>query len=295
MTDGAHIRNDTTAAVLVHVGCDLCGGNNHEKILNKSGLCYVRCKDCGFIFTNPRPANTLIANDAGVSNLIEDYANKSNNPRKQAAYRKRIKQFESYRKFNRMLEVGSNVGGFIYQAKQSGWDVTGVEPVSNCAAYGREHFGLNILPTTLEEASLPDDHFDVVYSNAVIEHIANPSLVLQHITRVLRPGGIVYIDTVNYDSITRKRIGAGWKLLDPGPHVSLYTPRTLPHFLSKAGLQIKRIRTSGVRLRPNKSPRLHGWRRWREELHKMPLSILARVTNQGDSIEIWGIKPDKPG
>src|SRR5690606_37993196 len=138
-------------------------------------------------------------------------------------------------------EIGSNVGGFLYQAREQGWRATGVEPVEDCARWGQERHGLDILPCTLHEAHLPENTFDVVYSNAVFEHLPSPSHVLCEIERVLRPGGVVYVDTVNYDSYTRRFIGAGWKLLNPAGHPSLFSPATLRRFCEKAGLTVIRI------------------------------------------------------
>ena len=198
----------------------------------------------------------------------------------------------AYRRTNRLLEVGCNVGGFLDQARKQGWDAVGVEPVDACAGYGREQHGLNILTGRLEDARFPDDTFDVVYSSAVLEHVPAPSVLLREIARVLRPGGVTYHATVNYDCYTRRFIGAGWKLLSPSGHPSLFTPATMRAFCTGAGLEVLRIRTRGVRLRPNAAARLRGLRRRLEEARKLPLSAAARVTNQGDTIFVMARKPD---
>jgi SAM-dependent methyltransferase len=38
----------------------------------------------------------------------------------------------------------------------------------------------------------PDNHFDVVYSFSVFEHLPNPKAVLKDMSRVLKPGGVAY-------------------------------------------------------------------------------------------------------
>jgi len=51
------------------VNCDLCGSDNHEQILvGRDLLCgtegewpVVRCRECGLIFTNPRPTPDSLA------------------------------------------------------------------------------------------------------------------------------------------------------------------------------------------------------------------------------------------
>ena len=100
------------------------------------------------------------------------------------------------------------------------------EPVAKVAEVGRER-GLDIRCATLEEAAFPDGTFDVVFSNAVLEHVPSPGAVLRETWRVLRPGGVVYADTVNIGSYTWKWLGPRWKLIDPRAHLGLFTPATL--------------------------------------------------------------------
>jgi SAM-dependent methyltransferase len=49
---------------------------------------------------------------------------------------------------------------------------------------------LNIQKMDAECMSFPDNSFDVIFSSAVFEHIANPARVLHEVARVLRPGGV---------------------------------------------------------------------------------------------------------
>lgn len=51
---------------------------------------------------------------------------------------------------------------------------------------------LRHLKMDAEQMSFQDDSFDVVFSRAVFEHIANPEGVLRQVARVLRPGGVFY-------------------------------------------------------------------------------------------------------
>jgi SAM-dependent methyltransferase len=52
------------------------------------------------------------------------------------------------------------------------------------------------LPGSL--ASAPNGHFDVVFCNNVLEHLADPSALLDQISRVLRPGGVAYINVPSW-------------------------------------------------------------------------------------------------
>jgi len=39
---------------LKHYDCSLCKKNEPEQLLQKQGFTIVRCKNCGFVYVNPR-------------------------------------------------------------------------------------------------------------------------------------------------------------------------------------------------------------------------------------------------
>jgi SAM-dependent methyltransferase len=52
------------------------------------------------------------------------------------------------------------------------------------------------LPGSLDCA--PAEHFDVVFCNNVLEHLHDPSLLVNEIHRVLRPGGFAYMNVPSW-------------------------------------------------------------------------------------------------
>ena len=64
--------------------------------------------------------------------------------------------------------------------------------------------------------------------------------------------------------------GPLWVHYDVPYHQHFFTPATLRTLCEKAGLEVLRIGSHGVRFRPHGAPKLRGWRRWAEELRKLP-------------------------
>lgn len=275
--------------------CDLCGAREAAFLLEKGGAQYVRCRGCGFIFTHPRNFDSLTENNEAYEDRIDRYAQKFSSSKSRRSAQAVLRMFAPYRQTGRLLEIGSNTGAFLYHAREQGWQPVGVEPTEGCARYGREKHGLEILTGIIEEVSLPENSFDAVYSNAVFEHLPNPSTAFRAAFRALRPGGALYVDTVNYDSYTREFIGAEWKLIEPRGHLSLYTPATLRRYCEQAGFEAAQITTHGVRLRPNSAGRLKGFAKWSEEMKKAPYALMCRWTLKGDSISALARKPKSRG
>jgi SAM-dependent methyltransferase len=288
--DGAG-DSSPVAETLVDLRCDLCGGNCNKHFASKYDLEYRQCNNCDFVFADVRAFDFEAFNSESMEGLRDTHLNKHTSSRYLKQYAKLLKQFEPYRQTNRFLEVGSSTGGFLSQVKAAGWKEYGVEPDPGSGTYSRDELGLNVHLGTLDSAQYEDNSFDVIYSNAVIEHVETPSEVIADAYRVLRPGGVFYADTVNLDSYTWKFLGTRWKLFDPRMHLSLFTPQTLSRHCEQVGLSVSKIATHGVRFHATRADQPRGWRRLVDELRKTPYSFAARRTHKGDNIAIYAEKP----
>src|SRR5208282_5445413 len=110
-------------------------------------------------------------------------------------------------KRGRLLEIGSYCGIFLDRIRASGWEVTGLEPDRGAADYSRAKYGLRIVDGVLPNPSLPDKNFDAVVMLHVIEHMPDPSENLREIHRVLKPGGVLVVETPRFDSLMFKILG----------------------------------------------------------------------------------------
>ncbi|MFB0552250.1 MAG: class I SAM-dependent methyltransferase [Phycisphaerae bacterium] len=268
--------------------CDICGSWNSKELLKLKGSAYHECTTCGLIFARPIPDNLDDINEENYSAKIEAYVSKIEGKRKQ--YRRKLKQFSRFKKTGNFLEIGCNAGAFLKVARDIGWNVKGVDISLTASSFARENLGLDVFTGTVETAGFPSNYFDVIFTNATLEHIRNLLSTLKECHRILRPGGVFYADTVNWDSYTRQLLGSDWKYLNPIRHVHLYTPRNILSLCRYAGLKHIRTWTTGVRVKPHtpatfKTP-------WYCHLLKGPLSLLVRLTNKGDSIEFLARKLD---
>lgn len=73
--------------------------------------------------------------------------------------------------------------------------------------------------TDLQAIQAPDDHYDLLITEDVLEHVPEPQKALNEISRVLKPGG-VHLFTVPYDPTSPTRIRAEWRNGAPHHHLT---------------------------------------------------------------------------
>ena len=103
----------------------------------------------------------------------------------------------------------------LYGAKQKHWDVYGVEISQKAAEIGKKQYEIDIFIGSLLEANFESDFFDAVSMFDVIEHLPDPKSYIKEIFRILRPGGILYLDTPNFNSINRFIFKENWSVFFP--------------------------------------------------------------------------------
>jgi SAM-dependent methyltransferase len=97
--------------------------------------------------------------------------------------------YSEFGKNKTVIEIGSrNVTGFDHRAGFAGSDYTGLDihPGKNVDVVGDAH---------RLSSYFPENKFDLVFSAATFEHLAMPWVVATEINKVLKPGGVVFIET----------------------------------------------------------------------------------------------------
>lgn len=98
----------------------------------------------------------------------------------------------------RMLDVGCNTGGFGAALKASrALEVWGVEPNVGAAEYASTFLDHVVTDMFTQSTRVPDNYFDVVVFNDVLEHIVDPWEALQIASKKLRAGGCVVASLPN--------------------------------------------------------------------------------------------------
>ncbi|MEZ6106414.1 MAG: class I SAM-dependent methyltransferase [Pirellulaceae bacterium] len=143
----------------------------------------------------------------------------------------RIASLLEDRRSARLLEIGCSVGATLEAAVQRGWDAVGVDVSESAVAACRER---GFSAEVVGPLDLPfDSHsFDVVCAWHVIEHVQDVRTTLREWSRVLRPGGLLVIETPDANCPKAKRLGPKYrKFWSARAYLHLFPaePRTLLH------------------------------------------------------------------
>jgi SAM-dependent methyltransferase len=145
----------------------------------------------------------------------------------------------------RLLDVGCAGGRDLELLKEVGWDVTGVELSPSAAAVARARLGCEVFVGDFEQVPLGDEGFDVVRFSHTLEHLSSPRKALEKAHRVLRPGGLLWIEVPNAASLERWLFGRHWIHWDLPRHLYHFTPKSLARLLSSTRFRPVRIKCDG--------------------------------------------------
>ncbi|MFN8483962.1 MAG: class I SAM-dependent methyltransferase [Anaerolineae bacterium] len=201
----------------------------------------VRCPQCGLIYSvGGLPTDAIMDNYEEVEDptyLVEE-------ERRREAFGESLALIEKYVRKGRLVEVGAHVGLFLDVAQRCGWEVMGVEPSRWAVETGCRRFGVDLRQGDLASQHLPDASVDVVATWDVLEHFSDPLGELREMRRILKPGGVVVLTTVNIASVHARVTRGRWPWL-MRMHLFYFTPQTLGAMIEAAGFRVERMETQG--------------------------------------------------
>ncbi len=178
--------------------CKLCNkeGSIPTYHLNKGSV--YRCPHCDFHFFNHLDGSASEEN-ASLSSAGRRYI-ESRIDEGEHLHPLRLQMVRQHCSLSnaRTLDIGAGLGQFILLLQQHGATTQGIEPSALRRAYAREAYGLELNPRLAE-----DDYWQAGYSKGfdlitlwdVIEHVDDPRATLAAAVALLKPGGLLCLDT----------------------------------------------------------------------------------------------------
>lgn len=237
------------------VPCNLCGSWNYQILhpaqslipvdsldpdryfsctSNAFGQCgpIVRCLGCSFVYLNPRPtADTIL----GAYQRVVDMRYDEERDGRLLTFEESLAHLIRHERSGRLLDVGCLTGVFLQVACEGGFEVMGVEPSEWAARYAMKQ-GFQVHHGVTSE--LPDEagRFDVITCWDVVEHFSDPREELRQMRRLLRPGGLLALSTMDVESLAPRLLGRRWPWYMQ-MHLCYFSRRTLDQMLREVGFE----------------------------------------------------------
>jgi 2-polyprenyl-3-methyl-5-hydroxy-6-metoxy-1,4-benzoquinol methylase len=242
---------ESAGAVTIDV-CPLCGSADVTAAFSEPPYTVMRCGSCGLGFVTPR---------LDPDGLIDIYATdrywRSPSPKTQGYHDYRSDQplyLKTFRKrlgyalrrgpaSGRVLDVGCAAGFCMAALRERGFDVYGVEVSEAIGSHARDAlgFGDHVFIGTLQDSPFEDESFDAVFMWDVVEHVPDPRSLLAKAFSLVKPGGLVVLETQDIDSRFAKTLGPKWHHYKHAEHIYHFTPSVVREMLTTAGFVPDRL------------------------------------------------------
>lgn len=234
---------------LVETTCPVCGSGANRRERLVKGFTLVKCDNCSLVFANPQLSvdalNRLYQRKPDPRGLIDYYASQTT-PKVLAGYDEKLAKLKKLTgNVGKILDVGCGAAYLVERAAKSGWDASGVEigEWARDAASARNVKSIYI--GELKQLEFPNNHFDAIYCAQVLEHLKSPLELLGEINRILRSGGIFYVDVPNYRTLPVLLGRDDWYMNHPPQHVNYFTSSTMTKLFERAGFFVEELYTEG--------------------------------------------------
>jgi len=225
--------------------CPLCDSENIRYCdRDYTGITIDKCQNCGVRFMNPQYS------DAYQDSLYDGYIPTDEITSLDGIWEDAHKQshhfhfqkIEEVSAPGKLLAFGCGNGKEIEVGLERNWEVEGFDVDQECVNELIKTHSIPVHTGDFFKLGLPDESYDCIYLDQVLEHLKNPAPYLKEFHRLLKTEGVLFLAVPNIESLASR-----WKTLlgklrlkrhrgkhyDTWHHLFYFSPRSLGGILEK--------------------------------------------------------------
>jgi 2-polyprenyl-3-methyl-5-hydroxy-6-metoxy-1,4-benzoquinol methylase/ribosomal protein S27E len=235
------------------IDCPACGSKNYQTQFEKIGFRYVLCSDCGTLFVNPRPPHELLMDfytqSPSTSFWIHEFFKPVAEVRREKIFRPRAEYIRDtfHEMSNGVIgDIGAGFGIFLEELAKF-WPsarLVAIEPSAEMIDICRGK-GLEVIPSAVENVQGQDNRFDLLTSFELFEHLYYPDEFLKKAWQLLRPGGCLFLTTLNGEGFDIQILWEKSKSVAPPHHLNFFNPRSIARLVQANNFTLEKVDTPG--------------------------------------------------
>lgn len=210
--------------------CKVCEQAQAIPWLIAKGYRIGRCTQCGFAQVLDVPSSSEL------SDLYETLHTKHIKYRSgQSAQLENQRRLEFLQKKipngARVLDAGCATGDFLAEAAEA-FEIFGFDISAAAIAHAKQRLpqlSERLTAQRLEDVGASWQGFDAVCLWDVIEHVADPVMVIQRMMDRVKPGGYLFMSTPDFGSFTARMMRSYWAFMTPPYHLGYFSKQSFEY------------------------------------------------------------------
>lgn len=224
-------------------GCPICASDEPILRLRAPDRFHMRtdvyelmeCRRCSFVWLDNMPAPEEMAYHYGA-----DYhraVTASGETKLLKRWRPTRDKVLKIGRGDALLDVGCSSGGFLRTLRDGPWTLYGIEISPDEARKAGQSSGAEVFVGTVLDAQFVPESFDVITAFHFLEHAHRLKEVVGKLWEWLKPGGIIYIQVPNIESVEAHIFKSYWYGLELPRHLWHFSPASLRELFLPAGFE----------------------------------------------------------
>jgi 2-polyprenyl-3-methyl-5-hydroxy-6-metoxy-1,4-benzoquinol methylase len=241
---GANTGVELPVDHLEGIRCIVCGNTDEDRfrlLVRRDEYAVVVCRNCCFTFIPPYYRKQIDYTEYKGTEAARAVA-QSDVWMKIQRHRLRYRLIGKYVKAGKLFDVGAGYGHFLLTGKQLGYDVHGIEMSRANVEFIRDEIGIEVDEGDFLEMDVGSS-YDIVTMWDVLEHMDAADQAIAKISKLLNPGGYVFIQVPQIDSLLARIRKENWWMMGLD-HVNYFSKKTIRKLLGDHGIETVRIASS---------------------------------------------------